>query len=165
VGFELFIKQIFFFTKFIASQFPLPMALNSVFSFIKMSDRDLKFVYLFCQTDTFLFIIETPIQMYVNVNILLGHSVRYIFWNRRSYCMDRRFSGSLPYFLFLPESSMYNINFFVIWYSPVLCLVSYVEHIYIWLFLLSTALLLHAHKNTFFYRYNIIEAGKTVADV
>jgi hypothetical protein len=34
------------------------------FSFIKMSDRDLKFVYLFCQT-------ETPIQMYVNVNILL----------------------------------------------------------------------------------------------
>jgi hypothetical protein len=34
-----------------------------------------------------------------------------------------------------------------------------------WLFLRSTALLLHAHKNTFFYRYNIIEAGKTVADV
>ena len=32
--------------KFIPSQFPLPMALNSVFSFIKMSDRDLKFVYL-----------------------------------------------------------------------------------------------------------------------
>jgi hypothetical protein len=29
----------------------------------------------------------------------------------------------------------------------------------------STALLLHAHKNTVFYRYNIIEAGKTVADV
>ena len=27
-----------------------------------MSDRDLKFVYLFCQTDTFLFVIETPIQ-------------------------------------------------------------------------------------------------------
>jgi hypothetical protein len=24
-----------------------------------MSDRDLKFVYLFCQTDTFLFVIET----------------------------------------------------------------------------------------------------------
>jgi hypothetical protein len=24
---------------------------------------------------------------------------------------------------------------------------------------------LHAHKNTFFYRYNIIEVGKTVADV
>ena len=45
--------------KFIHSQFPLPMALNSVFSFIKMSDRDLKFVYLFCQTDTFLFVIET----------------------------------------------------------------------------------------------------------
>ena len=40
--------------KFIHSQFPLPMSLNSVFSFIKMSDRDLKFVYLFCQTDTFL---------------------------------------------------------------------------------------------------------------
>ena len=34
-----------------------------------------------------------------------------------------------------------------------------------WLFLRSTALLLHAHKNTFFYRYNIIEVGKTVADV
>jgi hypothetical protein len=33
-----------------------------------------------------------------------------------------------------------------------------------WLFLRSTALLLHAHKNTVFYRY-IIEAGKTVADV
>ena len=32
------------------------------FSFIKMSDRDLKFVYLFCQTDTFLFVIETPIR-------------------------------------------------------------------------------------------------------
>jgi hypothetical protein len=30
--------------KFIPSQFPLSMALNSVFSFIKMSDRDLKFV-------------------------------------------------------------------------------------------------------------------------
>ena len=36
---------------------------------------------------------------------------------------------------------------------------------YMWLFLRSTALLLHAHKNTVFYRYNIIEAGKTVADV
>ena len=48
--------------KFIHSQFPLPMALNSVFSFIKMSDRDLKFVYLFCQTNTFLFVIETPIR-------------------------------------------------------------------------------------------------------
>jgi len=48
--------------KFIHSQFPLPIALNSVFSFIKMSDKDLKFVYLFCQTDTFLFIIETPIR-------------------------------------------------------------------------------------------------------
>jgi hypothetical protein len=31
------------------------------FQFIKMSDRDLKFVYLFCQTDMFLFVIETPI--------------------------------------------------------------------------------------------------------
>ena len=31
------------------------------FQLIKMSDRDLKFVYLFCQTDTFLFVIETPI--------------------------------------------------------------------------------------------------------
>ena len=48
--------------KFIHSQFPLPMALNSVFSFIKMSDRDLKFVYLICQTDTFLFVIETPMR-------------------------------------------------------------------------------------------------------
>ena len=48
--------------KFIHSQFPLPMALNSIFSFIKMSDRDLKFVYLFCQTDTFLFVIETPMH-------------------------------------------------------------------------------------------------------
>jgi hypothetical protein len=45
--------------KFIPSQFALTMALNSVFSFIKMSDRDLKFVFLFCQTDTFLFVIET----------------------------------------------------------------------------------------------------------
>jgi hypothetical protein len=27
-----------------------------------MSDRDLKFVYLFCQTDTFLFVIETPMR-------------------------------------------------------------------------------------------------------
>ena len=32
------------------------------FQFIKMSDRDLKFVYLFCQTDMFLFVIETPIH-------------------------------------------------------------------------------------------------------
>ena len=48
--------------KFIHSQFPLPMALNSVFSFIKMSDRDLKFAYLFCQSDMFLFVIETPIR-------------------------------------------------------------------------------------------------------
>jgi hypothetical protein len=38
------------------------MALNSVFSFIKMSDRELKLVYLFCQTDTFLFVIETPMR-------------------------------------------------------------------------------------------------------
>ena len=48
--------------KFIHSQFPLPMTLNSVFSFIKMSDRDLKFVNLFCQTNTFLFVIETPMR-------------------------------------------------------------------------------------------------------
>ena len=48
--------------KFIHSQFPLPMALNSVFSFIKMSDWDLKFVYLFCQIDMFLFVIETPMR-------------------------------------------------------------------------------------------------------
>jgi hypothetical protein len=67
--------------KFIPSQFPLPMALNSVFSFIKMSDRDLKFVYLFCQTDTFLFVIETPIQMYVNVNILLVGTSTCKTWN------------------------------------------------------------------------------------
>jgi hypothetical protein len=33
-----------------------------IFSFIEMSDRDLKFVYLFSQTDTFLFVIETPIR-------------------------------------------------------------------------------------------------------
>jgi len=57
------------------------MALNSVFSFIKMSDRDLKFVYLFCQTDTFLFVIETPIQMYVNVNILLVGTSTCKTWN------------------------------------------------------------------------------------
>ena len=67
--------------KFIPSLFPLPMALNSVFSFIKMSDRDLKFVYLFCQTDTFLFVIETPIQMYVNVNILLVGTSTCKTWN------------------------------------------------------------------------------------
>jgi hypothetical protein len=42
--------------------FHFSLALNSVFSFIKMSDRDLKFVYIFCQTDTFLFVIETPIH-------------------------------------------------------------------------------------------------------
>ena len=41
-----------------------------VFSFIKMSDRDLKCVYLFCQTDTFLFVIETPIRKFCYVNIL-----------------------------------------------------------------------------------------------
>jgi hypothetical protein len=41
---------------------PVSTANGIKFSFIKMSDRDLKFVYLFCQTDTFL---------YVNVNILL----------------------------------------------------------------------------------------------
>jgi hypothetical protein len=137
--------------KFIPSQFPLPMALNSFFSFIKMSDRDLKFVYLFkadiannpylmirsrseyytsmsvsglptflisvknmnllsssiykhlkvylikhkqslilgecgsqhlfCQTDTFLFVIETPIQMYVNVNIFLVETSICKTWN------------------------------------------------------------------------------------
>ena len=33
-------------------------ALNSIFSFIKMSDRALKFVYLFCQTGTFLFLLN-----------------------------------------------------------------------------------------------------------
>jgi hypothetical protein len=43
------------------SKFPLPTkfietALN--FSFIKMSDRNLKFVYLFCQTSTFLFLLN-----------------------------------------------------------------------------------------------------------
>ena len=57
------------------------MTLNSVFNFIKMSDRDLKFVYLFCQTDTFLFVIETPIQIYVNVNILLVGTSTYKTWN------------------------------------------------------------------------------------
>ena len=65
--------------KFIHSQFPLPMALDSVFSFIKMSDRDLKFVYLFCQTDTFLFVIETPIH--INVNILLVGTSTCKTWN------------------------------------------------------------------------------------
>ena len=65
--------------KFIHSQFPLPMALNSVFSFIKMSDRDLKFVYLFCQTDKFLFVIETPIR--INVNILLVGTSTCKTWN------------------------------------------------------------------------------------
>ena len=67
--------------KFIPSQFPLPMALYSIFSFIKMPDRDLKFVYFFCQTDTFLFVIETPIQMYVNVNILLVGTSTCKTWN------------------------------------------------------------------------------------
>jgi hypothetical protein len=57
------------------------MALNSVYSFIKMSDRDLKFVYLFCQTDMFLFVIETPIQMYVNVNILLVGTCSVIYFS------------------------------------------------------------------------------------
>jgi hypothetical protein len=41
--------------KFIHSQFPLPMALNSVFSVIKMSDRDLNF---------FLFIVR-PTRSYL----------------------------------------------------------------------------------------------------
>ena len=40
---------------------PVSTANGIKFSFIKMSDRDLKFVYLFCQTDTFLFVIENPI--------------------------------------------------------------------------------------------------------
>jgi len=45
-------------------------ALNSVFRFIKMSDRDLKFVYLFCQTGTFPFeLLFIPIR---NVSILLA---------------------------------------------------------------------------------------------
>jgi hypothetical protein len=55
--------------KFIPSQFPLPMALNSV-----LSDRDLKFVYLFCQTDTFLFVIETPIRKCKHPFVLVGTS-------------------------------------------------------------------------------------------
>jgi hypothetical protein len=74
--------------KFIPSQFPLPMALNSVFSLIKMSDRDLKFVYLFCQTDTFLFVIETPIQMYVKkteFNAIGSGNCEGINFNRRSF--------------------------------------------------------------------------------
>jgi hypothetical protein len=41
---------------------PVSTANGIKFSFIKMSDRDLKFVYLFCQTDTFLFVIDTPIR-------------------------------------------------------------------------------------------------------
>jgi len=46
------------------------MALNSVFRFIKMSDRDLKFVYLFCQTGTFPFeLLLIPVR---NVSILLA---------------------------------------------------------------------------------------------
>ena len=39
---------------------PVSTANDIKFSFIKISDRDLKFAYLFCQTDTFLFVIETP---------------------------------------------------------------------------------------------------------
>jgi hypothetical protein len=41
---------------------PVSTANGIKFSFIKMSDRDLKFVYLFCRTDTFLFVIENPIR-------------------------------------------------------------------------------------------------------
>jgi hypothetical protein len=41
---------------------PVSTANGIKFSFIKMSDRDLKFVYLFCQTDMFLFVIKTPIR-------------------------------------------------------------------------------------------------------
>ena len=58
------------------------------------------------------------------------------------------------------RNKLRSIRFF----DGVLCEVS-VFTVTIWLFLRSTALLLHAHKNTVFYRYNIIEAGKTVADV
>jgi hypothetical protein len=60
---------------------PFPTANGIKFSFIKMSDRDLIFVYLFCQTDTFLFVIETPIQMYVNVSILLVGTSTCKTWN------------------------------------------------------------------------------------
>ena len=46
------------------------MALNSVFRFIKMSDKDLKFVYLFRQTGTFPFeLLRIPVR---NVIILLA---------------------------------------------------------------------------------------------
>ena len=41
---------------------PVSTANGIKFSFIKMSDWDLKFVYLLCQTNTFLFVIETPIR-------------------------------------------------------------------------------------------------------
>jgi hypothetical protein len=47
----------------------LAKIVRPVFSFIKISDRDLKFVYLFYQTDTFLFVIET-LMLNVIVNIL-----------------------------------------------------------------------------------------------
>ena len=35
---------------------------------------DLKFVYLFCQTDTFLFVIETPIRKCKHPFVLVGMS-------------------------------------------------------------------------------------------
>jgi hypothetical protein len=49
-------------------------------SFTKMSDKNLKFVYLFYQTDTFLFVIETP-MLNVNVNILLVGTSTCKTWN------------------------------------------------------------------------------------
>jgi hypothetical protein len=64
--------------KFIHSQFPLPMALNSVFGFIKMSDRDLKFVYLFCQTDAFLFVIGIGLVAKFADCIFLSKKIRQI---------------------------------------------------------------------------------------
>ena len=75
--------------KFIHSQFPLLMALNFVFSLLKCQ-TDLKFVYLFCQTDTFLFVIETPILFSghpgISVNELSPLSLRR--WNIRHFKFD-----------------------------------------------------------------------------
>jgi hypothetical protein len=34
----------------------------AIYKSYHLTDRDLKFVYLFCQTDTFLFVIETPMR-------------------------------------------------------------------------------------------------------
>ena len=57
------------------------MALNSIFRFIKMSERDLKFVYIFCQTRTFPFeLLIIPVR---NVSILLALNL-YIIWIRHS---------------------------------------------------------------------------------